>query len=59
MGSEETLTLESYSLDRNAYLKVSERSQSTFAHQRGQIYDLFEKYLNEKRLRGDTDLADR
>ncbi|KAJ7356587.1 hypothetical protein DFH08DRAFT_1075732 [Mycena albidolilacea] len=59
MGSEETLTLESHSLDRNAYLKVSERSQSTFAHQRGQIYDLFEKYLNEKRLRGDTDLADR
>ncbi|KAF8151966.1 hypothetical protein K438DRAFT_1778624 [Mycena galopus ATCC 62051] len=58
MGSEETLTNKSHCLDRKTYLNLSERGQSTFAHQRERIYDLFEKYLNQKRHQGDTDAAD-
>jgi hypothetical protein len=59
MGSEEALTSKTYYLDRDAYLNLGERRQSTFAGQRERIYDLFEKYLNEKRRQNDTDLADR
>ncbi|KAJ7794031.1 P-loop containing nucleoside triphosphate hydrolase protein, partial [Mycena olivaceomarginata] len=59
MGSEETLTSKSHCLDRNAYLNLGERRQSTFAGQRRRIYDLFEKYMNQKRRQGDTDVADR
>ncbi|KAJ6569465.1 hypothetical protein B0H19DRAFT_938852 [Mycena capillaripes] len=43
MGSEEALTSESHYLDREVYLNVGERRQSTFADQREKIYDLFEK----------------
>ncbi|KAJ6544312.1 hypothetical protein B0H19DRAFT_1076434 [Mycena capillaripes] len=59
MGSEEALTSESHYLDREVYLNVGERRQSTFADQREKIYDLFEKYLNRKRRQRDTDAADR
>ncbi|KAF7340238.1 UvrD-like helicase ATP-binding domain-containing protein [Mycena venus] len=59
MGSEETLTGKLRYLDRNTYLNLGQRRQATFADQRERIYDLFEKYLNEKRHQGDTDAADR
>jgi hypothetical protein len=59
MGSEKTLSGHSSFLDRGTYLALGERSQSTFADQRGRIYDLFESYLAKKRVRGDTDAADR
>ncbi|KAF7367491.1 UvrD-like helicase ATP-binding domain-containing protein [Mycena sanguinolenta] len=59
MGSEEALTAKSRYLERETYLNLSERGQSTFADQRGRIYDLFERYLNTKRRQGDTDAADR
>lgn len=59
MGSEKALASKSYCLDRDVYLSLGERGQSTFADQREQIYHLFEKYSSEKRHRGDTDAADR
>ncbi|KAJ7451097.1 hypothetical protein FB451DRAFT_1566339 [Mycena latifolia] len=59
MGSEETLTGASSYLDREGYLNLSERAQSTFADQRQRIYSLFESYLNQKRLLCDVDPADR
>ncbi|KAJ7237490.1 hypothetical protein B0H12DRAFT_1238227 [Mycena haematopus] len=59
MGAEETLTSASSFLDRDTYLNLSERAQSTFADQRQRIYDLFESYVNRKRLLGDVDAADR
>ncbi|KAJ7151710.1 hypothetical protein C8R46DRAFT_1357916 [Mycena filopes] len=58
-GSEETLTSKSYYLDREDYLNLSERRQSTFSDQRARIYDLFERYLTQKTLDSDTDAADR
>ncbi|KAJ6498051.1 P-loop containing nucleoside triphosphate hydrolase protein [Mycena vitilis] len=59
MGAEETLTCASSCLDRETYLSLSERAQSTFADQRQRVYDLFESYVNQKRLLGDLDAADR
>ncbi|KAJ7139395.1 hypothetical protein C8R44DRAFT_867547 [Mycena epipterygia] len=59
MGSEKALASKSYCLDRDVYLNLGERGQSTFADQREQIYELFEKYSSQKRRRGDTDAADR
>ncbi|KAJ7171695.1 hypothetical protein C8R43DRAFT_874648, partial [Mycena crocata] len=59
MGSEKTLASKSYYLDREMYLNLGERGQSTFADQRGRIYDLFEKYLDQKRHLGNTDAAER
>lgn len=59
MGSEKALTSKSRFLDREAYLNLGERGQSTFADQRERIYDLFEKYLVQKRRLGDVDAADR
>ncbi|KAJ7652111.1 hypothetical protein DFH06DRAFT_1094341 [Mycena polygramma] len=58
-GSEESLTSKSHYLNREVYFNIGERRQSTFAEQRGRIYDIFEKYLGQKRSRGDTDAADR
>ncbi|KAJ7037374.1 hypothetical protein C8F04DRAFT_1393598 [Mycena alexandri] len=59
-GSEQTLTSRSQGyLDRDVYLNLSERSQSTFADQRARIYDLFDRYLIQKGLKSDTDTADR
>ncbi|KAF8151989.1 hypothetical protein K438DRAFT_1988110 [Mycena galopus ATCC 62051] len=59
MGAEETLTSASSFLDRDTYLNLSERAQSTFADQRQRIYDLFESYMSQKRLLADIDAADR
>ncbi|KIJ45080.1 hypothetical protein M422DRAFT_207261 [Sphaerobolus stellatus SS14] len=60
-GSEETLHNghDSNCLDRTTYVNLSERRQSTFARQREQIYDLFERYTKMKAERGDYDAADR
>lgn len=59
MGSEETLSGASSYLNRDAYLNVSERAQSTFADQRERIYSLFESYVSQKRSLEDIDAADR
>jgi hypothetical protein len=59
MGAEETLTCASSYLDRETYLNLSERAQSTFVDQRQRIYDLFEAYMAQKRQLGDMDAADR
>ncbi|KAK7064824.1 UvrD-like helicase ATP-binding domain-containing protein [Favolaschia claudopus] len=59
MGAEETLSSASSFLDRDTYLNLSERAQSTFAAQRQQIYELFAAYLSRKREFGDLDAADR
>ncbi|KAJ6519176.1 hypothetical protein C8R45DRAFT_1204389 [Mycena sanguinolenta] len=59
MGAEETLASASSYLNRDTYLNLSERAQSTFADQRHRIYDLFESYVTQKRLLGDIDAADR
>ncbi|KAJ6498114.1 hypothetical protein C8R47DRAFT_1212438 [Mycena vitilis] len=44
-GSEESLTSNSRYLTREVYSNIGERRQSTFAEQRGQIYDIFEKAI--------------
>ncbi|KAJ7725516.1 hypothetical protein DFH07DRAFT_853912 [Mycena maculata] len=59
MGSEETTMGESSCLDRDTYLNLSERAQSTFAGRRQRIYNLFESYVNRKRQLRDIDAADR
>ncbi|KAJ7743864.1 hypothetical protein B0H16DRAFT_1889844 [Mycena metata] len=59
MGAEETLSSASHYLERETYLNLSERAQSTFADQRARIYNLFEAYTSQKRLLGDWDAADR
>ncbi|KAF7367508.1 UvrD-like helicase ATP-binding domain-containing protein [Mycena sanguinolenta] len=59
MGAEETLASASSFLNRDTYLNLSERAQSTFADQRQRVYDLFESYITQKRLLGDIDAADR
>lgn len=46
-------------LDRETYLNLSYRAQSTFADQRDVIYDLFLKYMERKRRRHEYDAADR
>ncbi|KAJ7836348.1 hypothetical protein B0H14DRAFT_2794293 [Mycena olivaceomarginata] len=48
MGAEETLASASSFLDRDTYMNLSERAQSTFADQRQRIYDLFMVYMNQK-----------
>lgn len=59
MGSEKTTTVTQCFLDRAEYKDLSARTQSTFASKRTTIYDIFQAYLNKKRLRGDYDAADR
>ncbi|KAJ6573822.1 hypothetical protein DFH09DRAFT_1361892 [Mycena vulgaris] len=59
MGSEKALASKSHCLDRGVYLNLGERGQSTFADQRERIYDLFEKYLSQKRRQCDIDASDR
>ncbi|KAJ7293966.1 hypothetical protein C8J57DRAFT_1444990 [Mycena rebaudengoi] len=59
MGSGDTLVGDSTCLDRDKYLNLSERAQSTFADQRERIYSLFESYLSQKRMSRDIDGADR
>ncbi|KAJ7051172.1 hypothetical protein C8F01DRAFT_1067163 [Mycena amicta] len=57
LGSEAALTSKSSYLDRETYMASQSRYTST--SQKARTYDLFEKYLAEKRRRGDFDLADR
>ena len=56
-GSEQSLG--SGCLDRETYLNLSHRTQSTFANQRDVIYDIFLKYVEQKRRCGHYDAADR
>lgn len=59
MGSEETLTGKARFLDSASYENLSRRNQSTFADQRGDIYNIFEMYRKEKSRRREFDAADR
>ncbi|KAI0042885.1 hypothetical protein FA95DRAFT_1609833 [Auriscalpium vulgare] len=58
-GSEQTIDAPKPFLDRDTYMALSVRAQSTFASKRSEIYNLFEAYLKIKRERGDYDAADR
>ncbi|KAJ7755559.1 hypothetical protein B0H16DRAFT_1540848 [Mycena metata] len=59
MGSEQALLSKHFCLEREAYLNLADRGHSTFAGQRERIYDLFKKYVSQKRRLGDRDAADR
>jgi hypothetical protein len=58
-GSELTRERDEGYLDRDTYLNLSHRSNSTFASQRDVIWKLFEVYLKRKRSLGHRDAADR
>ncbi|EGN93944.1 hypothetical protein SERLA73DRAFT_78326 [Serpula lacrymans var. lacrymans S7.3] len=58
-GSEESLSMPERYLDVDTYIKFSHRSQSTFALQRGPVYELFEHYQKWKQQQGVRDAADR
>ncbi|KAK0245331.1 hypothetical protein EDD85DRAFT_800629 [Armillaria nabsnona] len=58
-GSAETLSDQKPYLSRDAYLDLSTRRQSTFADLRCKVYQLFELYVHEKKLRGEYDTGDR
>ncbi|KAH9919768.1 uncharacterized protein BXZ73DRAFT_104876 [Epithele typhae] len=58
-GSEPSLDTPECYLDKATYLKLSHRTQGTFANQRECIYKLFTAYLKRKKERGDYDAADR
>jgi hypothetical protein len=58
-GSELTRERDEGYLDRDTYLKLSSRSNSTFASQRDLVWRLFEVYLKRKRSLGHRDAADR
>ncbi|KAF7317843.1 UvrD-like helicase ATP-binding domain-containing protein [Mycena kentingensis (nom. inval.)] len=60
LGSEAALESKHSHLDRDAYLAFRPRlASSTSEAQKSRIYDLFERYLEEKRRTGDLDVADR
>lgn len=58
-GSEKIREFESGILDRDTYMSLSPRTQSTFAEHRQLVYDLFEQYQRKKRERREYDAADR
>lgn len=58
-GSEESVQTPNGYLSREQYLALSDRTNSTFARHREQVYDVFEAYLRQKRDRGRFDPADR
>ncbi|KZV61291.1 P-loop containing nucleoside triphosphate hydrolase protein [Peniophora sp. CONT] len=60
-GSEKTLEdgSEKTWLSLSEYMKLSARSQATFASRRKEIYRLFQAYIRARRERGDYDAADR
>jgi hypothetical protein len=58
-GSELTRGRDEGHLDRDTYLNLSSRSNSTFASQRDIVWRLFEVYLKRKRSLGHRDVADR
>ncbi|KAE9400953.1 P-loop containing nucleoside triphosphate hydrolase protein [Gymnopus androsaceus JB14] len=58
-GCEETLDGPKHFLEPVAYRNLSKRSQSTFADNREELYELFTSYLGKKKRYGDIDGADR
>ncbi|KAI1785405.1 hypothetical protein LXA43DRAFT_132191 [Ganoderma leucocontextum] len=58
-GSEGTVNTPRGHLDREVYIRLSPRSQPTFAAMRDRVYDIFERYLSLKRRRNERDDADR
>lgn len=58
-GSEGSVETPNGYLSREQYLALSDRTNSTFARYREQVYDVFEAYLRQKRNRGRFDPADR
>ncbi len=58
-GSELALDRPEGHLTREAYNRLSHRTQGTFATQRETVYKLFEAYVKRKKARGDYDAADR
>ena len=58
-GSEASLMANSGYMDRDAYERLSHRTQATFSRQRSSIYDLFQSYVDRKRRSEGYDDADR
>ena len=58
-GSEQSLTGSKGYIDRETYESLSFRKQAAFSNHRTQIYDIFESYMREKRMRGQYDASDR
>ena len=57
-GSEMAFHLNGY-LDKETYSKLSNRAYPVFAHQRDELYSLFDAYHKLKRESGHYDPADR
>ncbi|CUA74878.1 TPR and ankyrin repeat-containing protein 1 [Rhizoctonia solani] len=57
-GSEAALLSDSDALSRNEYTSLSHK-KSSFASQRGRVYDLYEAYRKRKRALGGYDAAER
>ena len=57
-GSEMAFHLNGY-LDKETYSKLSNRAYPVFAHQRDELYSLFDAYYKLKRESGHYDPADR
>ncbi|KAL4254519.1 hypothetical protein ABKN59_003247 [Abortiporus biennis] len=58
-GSESALQTEKGYLEKDAYMNLSHRSQSTFSRQRETIYTIFQSYVRQKAERREYDAADR
>jgi hypothetical protein len=58
-GSEQSLTGSKGYIDRETYESLSFRKQAAFASHRTQIYDIFESYMRQKKMRGQYDASDR
>ena len=58
-GSEASLDTPNGYVDRETYLRLSHRTQATFASRRGVVYDLFQAYVKRKRELQTYDVADR
>ncbi|OSX68101.1 hypothetical protein POSPLADRAFT_1128861 [Postia placenta MAD-698-R-SB12] len=58
-GSEQTLSSDGLSLNKDQYSNLSHRTQGTFVNQRETIYKLFQAYTKRKRDHSHYDAADR
>lgn len=58
-GSEAALTSPDRFLNKQDYINLSHRTQSTFALQRETVYDIFQAYMKQKKTLGHRDSADR
>ncbi|KZP30397.1 hypothetical protein FIBSPDRAFT_1038357 [Athelia psychrophila] len=58
-GSEAALTSPDRFLNKQDYINLSHRTQSTFALQRETVYDIFQAYMKQKKILGHRDSADR